>query len=161
MFFSIDLPEKVSRKEYLSLAALEWLSNLELACTAGSITLQQHIEELKYQRNKLYQITKLLRTQIQVTHAQTYQCLLSVPGIGGVTAMGLIAEIADFGRFDDADQYSSFLGLCPWENSSGETIKTKGMQPRRNRHLRPLLIEASWMAIRKSPTLFAYYSKHG
>ena len=160
MFFSIDLPEKVSRKEYLSLAALEWLSNLELACTAGSITLQQHIEELKYQRNKLYQITKLLRAQIQATHAQTYQCLLSVPGIGGVTAMGLIAEIADFGRFDDPDQYSSFLGLCPWENSSGETIKTKGMQPRCNRHLRPLLIEASWMAIRKSPTLFAYYSKH-
>src|SRR6185437_9818900 len=51
-------------------------------------------------------------------------------------------------------------GLCPWENSSGESTKTKGMQPRCNRHLRPLLIEASWAAIRKSPILFAYYSKH-
>jgi hypothetical protein len=34
------------------------------------------------------------------------------------------------------------------------------MQPRCNSHLRPLLIEASWAAIRKSRTLFAYYSKH-
>jgi transposase len=34
------------------------------------------------------------------------------------------------------------------------------MQPRCNRHLRPLLVEASWMAIRRSPALFAYYSKH-
>jgi len=160
MFFSIDLPETVSRKEYLSLKALEWLSNLELACSAGTITLKQHIEELKYQRKTLYQITKVLREQIQETYTKTYECLLSVPGIGGVTAMGLIAEIADFSRFEDPHQYSSFLGLCPWENSSGETIKTKGMQPRCNRHLRPLLIEASWMAIRKSPALFAYYSKH-
>jgi transposase len=91
---------------------------------------------------------------------QTYESLLSVPGIGSVTAMGLIAELADFTRFDDPDEYSSYLGLCPWEDSSGDTIKTKGVQPRCNRHLRPLLVEASWVAIRKSRTLFAYYSKH-
>jgi len=160
MYFSIELPETIGRKQYLSLKALEWLSNLELTSAAGTITLQQYIEELKHQRKKLYQITKLLREQIQASYTQTYKCLLSVPGIGGVTAMGLIAEIADFSRFDDPNQYSSFLGLCPWENSSGESTKTKGMQPRCNRHLRPLLIEASWAAIRKSPILFAYYSKH-
>ena len=74
--------------------------------------------------------------------------------------MGLIAEIADFRRFDDPDEYCSMLGLCPWEDSSGDTIKVKGMQPRCNRYLRPLIIEASWVAIRKSPVLFAYYSKH-
>ena len=73
---------------------------------------------------------------------------------------GLIAEIADFNRFDDPDQYSSFLGLCPWEDSSGDNIRTRGMQPRCNTHLRPLLVEASWTAIKRSPVLFAYYSKH-
>jgi len=34
------------------------------------------------------------------------------------------------------------------------------MQPRCNRHLRPLLIEASWTAVKKDRNLFAYYSKH-
>ncbi len=160
MYFGIELPETIGKKEYLSVKALAWLSNLELATTAGTIALQQYIEELKYQRKLLYQITKLLREQVQQTQEQTYKCLLSVPGIGGVTAMGLIAEIADFSRFKDPDQYSSFLGLCPWEDSSGETIKTKGMQPRCNTHLRPLLVEASWTAIKRSPALFAYYSKH-
>lgn len=159
MYYSIHLPETVSKKEYLSQRALDWL-NLELACPAGTIALQQHIEELKYQRKQLFQITKLLREQIQVFHNTTYQCLLSVPGIGAVTAMGLIAEVADFNRFDDPDEYSSYLGLCPWEDSSGEIIKTKGIQPRCNGHLRPLLIEASWKAIKKSRTLFAFYSKH-
>ena len=160
MFYSIALPGEISKKDFLSVKALEWLSKLEMACSAGTITLRIHIEELKYQRKQLYQITKLLREQVQATDPLTYQSLLSVPGIGPVTAMGLIAEIADFTRFNDPDQYSSFLGLCPWENSSGDSIKTKGLQPRCNRHLRPLLIEASWTAIRKSPELFAYYSKH-
>jgi transposase len=160
MYFGIELPEDIGRKEYLSLKALRWLSNLELATAAGTITLKQHIEELQYQRKQLYQLTKQLREQIQLTSPRVYQCLLSVPGIGAVTAMGLIAEVADFTRFKDPDQYSSFLGLCPWEDSSGETIKTKGMQPRCNRHIRPLLIEASWTAIKRSPALFAYYSKH-
>jgi transposase len=159
MYFDIKIPEVVSKKEYLSLKALAWL-DLELGCAAGTITLQQYVEELKYQRKQLYQITKQLRRQIQAIHTTTYKCLLSVPGIGAVTAMGLIAEIADFSRFDDPDEYSSFLGLCPWEDSSGDTIKIKGMQPRCNWHLRPLLVEASWTAIKKSPALFAYYSKH-
>jgi transposase len=159
-YFGIVLPESINKKEYLSLKALAWLDNYEMVSQAGKITLQQYAGELKYQRTQLYQLTCLLRKQVQDTDAKSYKYLLSAPGIGGVTAMGLIAEIGDFCRFDDPDKYCSILGLCPWEDSSGDTIKTKGMQPRCNRHLRPLLIEASWKAIRKSPILFAYYSKH-
>jgi transposase len=159
MYFDIQIPETVSKKDYLSRKALEWL-NFELESAAGTIALEQHVEELKYQRKRLFETTKQLRKQIQEFHAKSYEYLLSVPGIGAVTAMGLIAEIADFTRFNDPDEYCSLLGLCPWEDSSGDTIKTKGMQPRCNQHLRSLLVEASWTAIKKSPTLFAYYSKH-
>jgi transposase len=159
-FFGLVLPESINKKEYLSLRALAWLDNYQMVTSAGRITLQQYARELKYQRTQLYQLTCLLRKQIQDTDTKSYEYLLSAPGIGGITAMGLMAEIGDFGRFDDPDEYCSMLGLCPWEDSSGDTIKTKGMQPRCNRHLRPLLIEASWKAIRKSPLLFAYYSKH-
>jgi len=159
MYYSIKLPETVSKNEFLSNKALAWL-NMELGCPSGTFALQQHIEELKYQRQQLFYITKSLRVQVQALHEKTYKSLLSVPGIGAITAMGLIAEVADFARFDDPDEYCSYLGLCPWEDSSGDTIKTKGVQPRCNSHLRPLLVEASWQAIRKSRTLFAYYSKH-
>jgi len=159
MYYSIKLPENISKNEFLSGKVLDWL-NLELGSASGTFALQQHIEELKYQRRQLLQITQSLRMQIQCLHKQTYIDLLSVPGIGAVTSMGLIAEIADFSRFEDPDHYASFLGLCPWEDSSGPVIKTKGVQPRCNGHLRPLLVEASWKAITKSRSLFAYYSKH-
>jgi transposase len=159
MYYSIKLPETVSKNEFLSNKALTWL-NMELGCPAGTFALQQHIEDLKYQRQQLFYITKSLRGQVQALYTKTYESLLSVPGIGAITAMGLIAEVADFTRFNDPDEYCSYLGLCPWEDSSGDTIKTKGVQPRCNSHLRPLLVEASWQAIRRSRTLFAYYSKH-
>lgn len=160
MYFGIEIPQTVYKTPYLSKKALAWLDNLELASQAGTISLRQYVKTLKDQREQLFQITKLLRQQIQTIHLKTYECLLTVPGIGAITAMGLIAEIADFNRFDDPNEYTSYLGLMPWENSSGDTIRTNGMQPRCNRHLRPLLIEASWMAIRCAPELFAYYSKH-
>jgi transposase len=159
-YLAIELPEGLSKNESLSKKALDWLTDLQLATEAGSLALKNYIEELKYQRNQLSQITKMVREQIQMHHSKSYEYLLSVPGIGPVTAMALLAEIADFKRFTDPDTYCSYLGLMPWEESSGDEIKTKGIQPRCNRYLRPLLIEASWTAIRKNPHLFAYYSKH-
>jgi transposase len=159
-YFSVQLPEDISKNEYLSKRTLDWLANLELVTEAGTLGLKHYIDELNYQRSQLSQITKMLRQQIQTMHGTAYQLLLTIPGIGPVTAMGLLAEIADFNRFDDPDEYTSFLGLMPWEDSTGDSVKTKGIQPRCNRWLRPLLIESSWTAIRKNSELFTYYSKH-
>lgn len=159
MYHSIVVPETVSKTEFLSGKVLDWLA-IELCSTAGTLTLKQYIADLKYQREQLSKITKLLRTEIITIHKQAYENLLSVPGIGSVTAMGLLAELADFSRFDDPDEYASYLGLCPWEDSTGDYIQTKGIQPRCNKHLRPLLVEASWKAISSSRNIFAYYSKH-
>jgi transposase len=160
MYFGIKLPDEFKKSERLSLNALAWLNNLDLVSISGSMALKQHVEELIYHRKKVFQITKLLRTHIQASYLKEYQWILSIPGIGGITTMGFIAEIADFKRFEDQDEYTSFLGLCPWEDGSGDQTRTKGIQPRCNKHLRPLIIEASWCAIRNSPLFFSYYSRH-
>lgn len=159
-YYDIVIPEKVTKKEFISTKVLEWLDNLELASEAGTITKQEQIEELRHQRKQLSKITRQLRQQIQTIHGEDYPRLLTIPGVGAITSMAFLAEIADFARFDNPDKYCSYLGLMPWSDSSGDSIKTKGIQPRCNKHLRPLIIEASWVAIRTAPELFAYYSKH-
>jgi len=159
MHYSIVIPQTVSKSGTLTGRALAWLT-IEMQSAAGTIALQEYIAELKYQRKQLFQLTKILRGQVMDLDKQTYINLLTIPGMGSITAMGLITEIGDFTRFNDPDEYSSYLGLCPWEDGSGDRTVTKGMQPRHNSHLRPLLVEASWQAIRKSRNLFAYYSKH-
>lgn len=159
-YHGIEVPEAITKTEFISKRVFNWLGNIELTSDAGGLCLKKHTETLQYQRTQLFKVTKLLHREVQNKHKDAYARLLSVPGIGAITAMGLLAEIADFTRFKDTRQFSSYLGLTPWDDSSGETIRTKGIQPRCNTHLRPLIVEASWIAIRKSPELFKYYSKH-
>jgi len=137
-----------------------WLNGLELSTSAGTITSRQYLGDLKYHRNQLLEVTKKLKQQVLRFYHQQYECLLSVPGIGPIVAMALLAEIGNFNRFKNSDEYCSYLGLIPWENSSGEFMTTKGLQPRCNKYLRPLLVETSWAAIRHAPELLAYYRKH-
>ena len=158
LYFGVDYSS--SFEGYISGKTITWLRQLHMTNDAGSLTLKKYIDDLIYQRTELSKITRALRKQARRDYKLPYKCLLSVPGIGFTTAIGLLAEIGDFDRFRDPAQYCSFLGLIPWEHSSGDTIQVKGIQPRCNKHLRPLLVEASWMAIRNDPSLLKYYRKH-
>jgi transposase len=160
LYYNIEIPETVRVTCYLSKKALEWLGNLELSSPAGTLTKENLIQQLQHQRTRLGNITRLLRKQMQTQHAKAYELLLSVPGYGPITAAALLAETGSFERFDDPNDYTGYLGIMPWNESSGETVRTKGIQPRCNTHLRPLLIEAAWAAVRTAPEIFAYYSKH-
>lgn len=159
-FFGIELPESFKDKEYISKKLLDWLETVKLATEEGVETLHYYKDNLIYQRKQVLVITRRLRKSITDNYKESYTCLLSVPGIGPVTAMALLSEIGDFSRFKDPDEFASYMGLIPAEHRSGDTTSNARMQPRCNTHLRPLLIEASWRAIRICPSLLAYYRKH-
>jgi transposase len=159
-FFGIQLPEEYRDKDYLSNRFLKWLCTIPMTTPQGMQTLHQYIQDLEYQRKQLLGLTKLLRQAIAVTYPEQYASLLTVPGVGAVTAMALLAETGELGRFNDPDQFASYLGLLPAERSSGNTVYSVKMQPRCNKYLRPLLIEAAWVAIRKCPVILKYYKKH-
>jgi len=159
-YFGIDYCLVFKGTEYISAKVLEWLSNLEMTSEAGRLTLKNYLDDLMYQRKQVLIVTRELRKQAQDQYSIPYKCLLSVPGIGPITAIGLLAEIGDFNRFNNPGQYCSFLGLMPWEDSSGDSIHTKGIQPRCNKHLRYLIVEASWIAIKREPFMLKYYRKH-
>jgi transposase len=159
-YCGIRFSQDFDGREYISAKVMTWLSQVEMASEAGKIALHKYMDDLVYHRGQLLKITKALRKQIQTKYHEPYECLLTVPGIGAITAIALLAEIGDFNRFDNHAQYCSFLGLVPWENSSGDRVHIKGMQPRSNKHLRPLIVEASWVAIKKEPYLLKYYRPH-
>jgi len=151
---------RINTNNQFTYKTIHWLNSLKFATSAGEITLKQYLDDLLYHRKQLLEITKKLRQQIVLTYPRQYECLLSVPGIGPIVAMALLAEIGNFNRFKDPDEYNSYLGLIPWDNSSGESNFTKGIQPRCNKYLRPLIIETSWAAIRHAPELLCYYRRH-
>lgn len=159
-YAGIELPEVFRDNEYINRNFISWLSELEMATPQGTDTLKYHLEELVYQRRQLLNITRNLKQTMLAHYSDSYVSLLTVPGIGPITAMGLLAETGDLKRFDNPDEFASFMGLIPSERSSGDTVYRTGIQPRCNTHLRPLFIEAAWMSIRRCPTLLAYYKKH-
>ena len=67
-------------------------------------------------------------------------CLL---GIKTQSALSVLTETGDFNRFGSAQQYASYLGLVPGEDSSGKDQARLGITKAGNRHLRMLLVEAA------------------
>ena len=87
------------------------------------------------------------------------ELLLSIPGIGLVTAMSFLTEIEDILRFENIDKFCSFVGLIPMTSSSGERDVVGNLTKRQNKILRSLIIESSWIAIRNDPALMMAYQK--
>ena len=46
----------------------------------------------------------------------------SVPGVGKLVAASFVAVVGDVGKFENAGQLTSFLGLCPRQKISGTSV---------------------------------------
>jgi transposase len=70
--------------------------------------------------------------------------LQGLRGIDQISALGLVAEIGDIGRFAHPRQLMAYLGLVPSEYSSGDRIARGSITKTGNAHARRLLTEAAW-----------------
>jgi transposase len=71
------------------------------------------------------------------------QHLLSVPGIGILTATALVAFVAEIYRFPSGRHFASYLGLTPRENSSGQRRRLGRISKQGDTYLRMLLIHGA------------------
>jgi transposase len=74
--------------------------------------------------------------------------LMTAPGVGTTTALRYVATLDEVGRFPDAHQVASYLGLVPGERSSGETQRRTGITKAGSPALRHCLVQAAWAAKR-------------
>lgn len=79
------------------------------------------------------------------------QRLMTVPGIGPVTAVSFVAAIDDVTRFARAHRVASYLGLTPGENSSSERQQRTGITKAGASSVRRTLVQAAWVAYRQCP----------
>jgi transposase len=86
--------------------------------------------------------------------------LLTIPGVGPVTALSLIAVVGEVSRFPTADQLVGYLGLVPRVRQSGDRPARNGRISRAgNAHARGLLVEAAHSAIRTPGPLRAFHAR--
>lgn len=81
----------------------------------------------------------------------TYRNLMTIPGVGPVTAARFRAAIDDVSRFQSAHAVQSYLGLTPGEHSSSERQRRTGMTKAGPAAVRRMLIQGAWAAFRTRP----------
>jgi len=145
---------KEYEKPYWTKKFIDWIRNLKPEEVSSQILISHVIDDVEFLRKRLLEINKNIRHLCShERYKEVYSILISAPGIGIITDMTMLTEIGEIKRFDNFSKFNSFIGLCPSEFSSGENIRKGKMTPRANSALRPLLIEAAWIAIRTDPAL--------
>jgi transposase len=66
--------------------------------------------------------------------------LMTIPGIGPITASALVATVGDPASFSGPREFAAFLGLVPRQNSSGGKTKLGPITKMGNQYLRKLLV---------------------
>ena len=88
------------------------------------------------------------------------RCILSIKGIGEITAAGLIGEMGDFKNYRTISEVIKHAGLDLFEISSGKHRGTRRISKRGRPLLRKLLFFASINVVRKGGILHKQYQHH-
>jgi len=160
LYYQIEIPEGMDTPKW-PLRFISWLESLSFEQTNQGLTLKSMLAQYDFLNRELKSISNEIRSYCKTHHKEDYMLLRSVPGIAGLTASYILAELGDLRRFSSFKKFASYVGLVPGMQQSGDSLYNTGATPRANRHIRNLIVEASWIAMRTDPILQNYYRSHG
>ena len=127
-------------------AWLKWLRTDAALSEQSRWIIEQHLEQLQTVVQNIKHAED--RMANLCSEDSMIEFLLTLPGIGFITAVTLRAEIGRFDRFASGKQLSRFCGLSPRNASSGERQADAGLIKAGRPELRTVLIEAAHRLIR-------------
>jgi transposase len=141
--------------EALHTAAADSLG-LDCLGTAARLELQALLAQIQLLEQQMSALDAELRRRLE----QVPGYLLSVPGMGGLLAVTVLAELGDVQRFTTVKQVVAFAGLDASVFDSGEFHATRQhISKRGSPHLRRALYLAALNAIRSDSELAAYFQR--
>jgi transposase len=109
-------------------------------------TMKLLLEEIRLLEARIQQ----LEGELTETARQSEVCtrLLTIPGVGLLTATALVAAVGDVAHFRSARHFASWLGLTPREYSSGNSRYLGRISKRGDVYLRMLLTHGARSVLR-------------
>ena len=155
----VSIPEEFhSSQTHWSCRFNRWLE--QVACDLGSgegYRLTYLMSDLRHAHSQVLTAGRQLNEVIQAHHREINELLLSIPGIGRLTAARICLEVPHIGNFINSDHLASYIGFVPDVHGSDENVYVRGITYRRRTLLRSAFIESSWRAIGRDPAMgFAY-----
>lgn len=160
--FGIEIPDEFSgpQTRHWSKAYTSWLKEIEVRQPAIRTGLDNLLRTGERQREELLIANRQLRELTdKPMYKDNYKRLVSIPGVGIITALTFLVQIGDIRRFPRLEDLCSYIGLVPQMRQSGERSSTGGMVKRGRKELKVMLIEAAWDTVRVDPAMMARFNE--
>jgi transposase len=122
-----------------------WLTSLVIEDPLLKEVFDQYDTELVHAEDRLASLDKRV---LELAQSQAYRRIVPLlccfRGIDTLTAITLITELFEFGRFESPEALMNYLGLVPSEDSTGDHRRRGSITKTGNRRVRRVLIQASW-----------------
>ena len=105
----------------------------------------------------------IAKLNIEIRHQcgknETIQRLMTIPGIGQLSAQVIMAEAGQMERFRTAKHFASYCGLAVSQRSSGGKNRFGGITKQGNKNIRWILVEGAQKAKSSDPNLKRFYDR--
>jgi len=124
---------------------IAWLRAIEFTESMLTSVFENYFNEMIYCIGRLEALDKEVGL---LADSEEYKEIVGVlrcfHGIETLTAITILTEIFEFGRFESPRHLMSYLGLTPSEDSSGDKQRKGAITKTGNKRVRRLLNETSW-----------------
>jgi transposase len=136
---------------------MRWLRALELPTNSQLLRRDLLVEEIESLTRQVRRIEQQLNHLAQ--QSMGVLRLRSIPGVGARTAEAVVAFLDDPDRFPNAKAVGRYFGLVPRQDQSGDRNRLGHITREGAPVVRRMLAEAAWQAIRRSPTVRAFFER--
>jgi len=143
-------------KALWSRKGLKWLGAVELSGADG-LRRDLLLEELAEADRRVARVTAELDRRADAHPGVAL--LRTAPGVGPRTAEAFVAYVDDVRRFARNKQVGCYLGLVPCRDSSAGKDRLGHITADGPAAVRMLLCEAAWQAVRRSPSMKAFFGR--
>jgi transposase len=152
-----NLKNRPPMTDPFGVAGRKWLANHELPEDERD-TINAALRQIDFLTLEIRSIeSELARC---ATDSGAAKRLMSVPGVGLITAMAFLAQVGDITRFPNPNRLVSYLGLDPRVRQSGASPARTGRISKEGSALvRHVLVEAAHTAIRSPGPLRAFFER--
>jgi transposase len=138
-------------------AGITWLRQLAWSTATQSLRRDLLLEEIDGLNRQVKRVETEL-DRLSDGNPAVFQ-LMSIPGVGVRTAEAVVSFLDDPQRFPNSKAVGRYFGLVPTQDQSGGTNRLGHITKAGSATVRRFLTEAAWQAVRRSPTIRAYFER--
>jgi len=121
------------------------------------LSAQANLDSIVFIKQQIHRLEKVIRSKLKLS--QSFNGLLTVPGIGQILAMTIMLEVGDIGRFAKVGNFTSYCRCAPTQRLSDGKSKGSGNRKNGNRYLSWAFSEAAHLARRYNDRFRRYYNR--